>query len=86
LCETGLNGAVYFARVEAAAKDSLDIHLTNGNIILLETKYILELPGFAQLAEDGRILYPKTDGKTIYWRDGPRPIGLDEILSLVSKK
>lgn len=74
-----------FVRVEAADRSSIDIQLSNGNIVILETKFILQLPGFAGLAEDDRILYPKTEGAIIFWRDGPRPLTVDEILALVGK-
>lgn len=78
-------GGLHFVRVEAADRSSIDIQLSNGNIVILETKFILQLPGFAGLAEDDRILYPKTEGETIFWRDGPRPLTVAEILALVGK-
>lgn len=78
-------GRLRFVRVEAADNSSIDIQLSNGNIVILETKFILELPGFAELAEDDRILYPRTEGETIFWRNGPRPLTVDEILTLVGK-
>ena len=78
-------GGLRFVRVEAADRSSIDIQLSNGNIVILETKFILELPGFAGLAEDDRILYPKTEGETIFWHDGPRPLTVGEVLALVGK-
>lgn len=74
-----------FIRVEAADKNSIDIQLSNGNIVILETRFILELPGFAELAQDDRILYPKTEGETIFWHGGPRPLTVQEVIALVGK-
>jgi hypothetical protein len=81
--ETGKTEGVKFVRVDSMHDDSLDIELSNGNIILLQTKLILALPGFGELEEDDRIFYPRTDGETIYWRFGPRPLSVEEITALV---
>lgn len=79
------SGRPHFIRVEAADRSSIDIQLSNSNIVILETKFILALPGFGALAEDDRILYPKTEGETICWRDGPHPLTVEEILALVGQ-
>lgn len=81
----GTDGGLRFVRVEAMDRYSLDIQLSNGNIIILETKFILGLPGFTKLAEGNSILYPRTDGRTVFWLDGPRPLGINEIIALVGK-
>lgn len=78
---TGGQSGPRIVRVGAIGDDALDIELSNGNIILLQTALILALPGFEGLREDDRILYPKTDGECVYWRDGAR-LKLDEILTL----
>ena len=62
--------------------DMLDIHLDNGNILMLETKWLLAMPDYAKLSEDDRILYPHTDGDAVYWRNGPRII-LEDIFALM---
>lgn len=69
--------------VGSVSADSLDINFDNGSILLLSTQLILALPGFEVLAEDDRIYYPKTDGVSIYWSDGPRHLSVIEILELV---
>ncbi|MDL2232428.1 hypothetical protein LJC63_02450 [Ruminococcaceae bacterium OttesenSCG-928-L11] len=71
-------------RVDSIDDDALDIAFNNGNIILLQTALILALPGFENLAEDDRILYPRTDGLGIYWREGPR-LGIPEIFDLMGR-
>jgi hypothetical protein len=82
------NGAAAGAKIEkvgALASDALDINFDNGSILILSIHLILSLPGFESLLEDDRIYYPKTDGNCIYWRDGPRPLSVAEILSLVGR-
>lgn len=69
--------------VGSVSSDSLDINFDNGSILLLSTQLILALPGFDILAKDDRIYYPKTDGASIYWSDGPRHLSVTEILELV---
>jgi hypothetical protein len=72
-------------KVGALARDALDIDFDNGSILILSVDLILSLPGFESLAEDDRIYYPKTDGSTVYWRDGPRSLSVAEILSLAGR-
>jgi len=80
--ETGAADRARIERVEAHAKDSIDIGLSNGCILLLNVELILNLPGFGVLTEDDRICFPKTDGTSIYWMDGPRHLTVEEILTL----
>lgn len=68
-------------RVDAMESDVLDIELSNGNTLLLKIEAVLGLPGFAKLNEDDRILYPHTDGKSIYWRGGQR-LSVEDIRRL----
>ena len=82
MTNTGGRKTVHIVRAEAIGGDALDIALSNGTVILLQTELILTLPGFAPLREDDRVLYPKTDGGSVYWRDGPRKLPLDEIMEL----
>lgn len=72
-------------RVSALDGDMLDIELSNGNILLLSVKLLLEDPRFARLAEDDRVLYPKTDGAGVYWRDGPR-LEVDELMRITFRQ
>lgn len=82
---TGATGSAQIVRIGAVARDSLDIDFDNGSILILSIELILNLPGFEVLAEDDRIYYPKTDGSSIYWRNGPRSLSVEEILKLVGK-
>lgn len=69
--------------VSSVGGDMLDIHLENGNILMLDTHWLLNLPDYAVLREDDRILYPHTDGSDIYWNGGPR-ISLEDIFALMT--
>lgn len=80
---TCATGSTQIVRIGAVARDSLDIDFDNGCILILSVELILNLPGFEILAEDDRIYYPKTDGGSIYWRDGPRSLSIVEVLRLV---
>ncbi len=64
--------------------DKLDIQLSNDSVILLDIKALLRYPRFSALAEDDRVLYPRTDGDTVYWRNGPS-LTLDEMIELLKK-
>lgn len=66
----------------AADGDMIGVHLDNGSILMLELEPLLDRLGFGILREDGRALYPKTDGEHVYWQDGPR-LGLGEIRVLM---
>lgn len=72
-------------KIGALSRDSLDINFNNGSILILRIDLILSLPGFEVLSEDDRIYYPKTDGRSVYWRDGPRSLTVEEILSLAGR-
>jgi len=69
-------------RVGIVGDDMLDVQLSNGNIVMLELRPMLKQPRFAPLSEDDRILYPKTNGETVYWREGPT-LTLDEITAML---
>lgn len=66
---------------------SLEFVLSNGNYFVVESKYILDLPGFETFAESESLFDPivSEDGGAIYWRNGPRQIRIDELLSLIGK-
>ncbi|GHU79503.1 hypothetical protein FACS1894191_2460 [Clostridia bacterium] len=51
----------------------------------MSIELILGLPGFEALTEDDRIYYPRTDGSSIFWRDGPRALTVDETLELAGR-
>lgn len=81
---TNTQDGLRITRVDSIGDDALDIALSNGNIILLQTTLILALPGFEGLREDDRVLYPKTDGTSLYWRDGPK-LSMTDIFTLMGK-
>jgi len=69
-------------RVGALDNNKLDIELSNGSLILFDLHLLLSEPEFAELLEDDRILYPKTDGNKIYWRGGPCVL-LERLMKMV---
>lgn len=72
-------------RVGIVGDDMLDVQLNNGNILMLELAPLLSLPGFSPLKEDDRILYPKTDGDCVYWREGPKLL-LNELIDMLESE
>lgn len=71
-------------RVGIVGDDMMDVHLSNGNIVMLDLRKLCGEPAFASLLQDDRLLYPKTDGNSVYWREGPRLV-IKEILQLMQK-
>lgn len=71
-------------RVGALDDNRLDIELSNGSLILFDLHSLLSKPEYAVLLEDDRILYPKTNGCSIYWRNGPS-LSLENLMELVQK-
>ncbi|MDL2274069.1 hypothetical protein LJC34_05965 [Oscillospiraceae bacterium OttesenSCG-928-G22] len=65
-------------------EDMLEIQTDAGHVILLDVAALLAKPRFAPLSDDDRILYPHTDGESIYWRYGPR-LGLHEVVSILGE-
>jgi hypothetical protein len=84
IMQKGADDCTKITRIDAL-KDALDIDFDNDSTLILCIDLILGLPGFGTLAEDDRIYYPKTDGNSIYWRDGPRSLSVAEILSLAGR-
>lgn len=72
-------------RVGIVGDDMLDVQLSNGNILMLELAPLLSLPNFSPLKEDDRILYPKTDGACVYWREGPKLL-LNELINMLESE
>lgn len=59
---------------------TLDIELSNGHLILFDTRYLPTTDGRYDKLRDLEILpRPITDGDCIFWQEGPS-IALDEIL------
>lgn len=61
---------------------ALDVHLSNGQTILLSLRVVAEDPRFAEMYRDGRLFVPRTDGARVYWDQGPS-LTLEEIMTLV---
>ena len=69
-------------QVGALDGDTIDIHLPDGSAVLFCLGPHMDEPRFSMLKEDDRILYPKTDGERVYWRDGPS-LTMEEIFALI---
>lgn len=69
-------------RVGALDNNKLDVELSNGSLILLDLQKLMGDPQYASLLEDDRILYPKTDGKQVYWLGGPS-LTLEHLMEIV---
>lgn len=69
-------------RVGTVGGDMMDVHLDNGNIIMVGLENMYRMPCLAALQEDGRIYYPHTDGCDVYWKDGPR-LSLAKIMQIL---
>ncbi len=67
--------------VGALGDNDIDVHLSNGSIILLCLTPYLREQRFLTLTKDDLILYPKTDGEYVYWTHGPR-LSIEEIFRL----
>jgi len=69
-------------RVAALDNNMLDIELSGGSMILLNLGSKLKEQPYIELVQSGRICRPSTDGRRIFWRDGPS-LTLDEIIKLL---
>lgn len=58
-------------RVGALDSDYFNVDLSNGHIILLGLGDLIEEPAFAKLIESRLFDRLQTDGKRLYWVDGP---------------
>lgn len=59
------------AKVGALDGDCFDVTLSNGHTILLELGDWIDEPAFAKLIENRLFDRPQTDGKRLYWVNGP---------------
>ncbi len=70
-------------RVDTLDNCTLDIELSNGNLILLDiTRLLREDSSFARLNRWTLLPRPMTDGVRIYWEQGPN-LSLEEIFKMV---
>lgn len=75
---------LHITRVDIVDGQTLDIELSNGHLILFDTQRFPETNYSYDSLRDLEVLpRPNTDGRSIFWQDGPR-IALDEILQWLS--
>ena len=71
-------------RVDIVDGQTLDIELSNGHLILFDTRRLPETNHYYDsLRELDALPRPYTDGRNIFWQDGPR-ISLEDILLWLS--
>jgi len=73
-------------RVDIVDGQTLDIELSNGHLILFDTRCLPETDRSYDSLWDLELLpRPHTDGQNIFWQNGPR-IALAEILGWLSEQ
>ena len=73
-------------RVDTLDNTTLDIELSNGNLILFDiTKLLREDSSYAQLGKWTLLPRPLTDGERIFWKDGPS-LSLEEIFEMLERE
>jgi len=71
-------------RVDILDGQTLDIELSNGHLILFDTRHLPEANhSYDGLRDMETLPRPNTDGQSVFWQDGTR-ITLDEILRWLS--
>ena len=71
-------------RVDIVDGQTLDIELSNGHLILFDTRHLPRInQGYDSLRDLEVLPRPDTDGESIFWKDGPR-ITLEEVLQWLS--
>ena len=71
-------------RVDILDGQTLDIQLSNGHLILFDTRSLPESDHtYDSLRDLEDLPRPSTDGRYIFWQDGPR-IALADILEWLS--
>ncbi|MCQ1530285.1 hypothetical protein [Lutispora saccharofermentans] len=71
-------------RVDIVDGQTFDIELSNGHLILFDTRQLMEKDNSYEILRNLEVLpRPNTDGRSIFWRDGPR-LELDEIMALLN--
>ncbi|MDD4509629.1 MAG: hypothetical protein PHY23_01730 [Oscillospiraceae bacterium] len=83
--EQNKNDLPMITSVGALDGDCFDVTLSNGHSILLELGDRVHEPAFAKLIENRLFDRPQTDGKRLYWMDGPS-FTVEEIFKLLAKK
>ena len=71
-------------RVDIVDGQTLDIELSNGHLILFDTRQLPQIDHtYDSLRNLDCLPRPSTDGQSIFWQDGPR-ITLADILKWLS--
>lgn len=71
-------------RVDIVDGQTLDIELSNGHLILFDTRRLPKKDhSYDSLRDLESLSRPSTDGRNIFWRGGPQ-IALEEILGWLS--
>lgn len=71
-------------RVDIVDGQTLDIELSNGHLILFDTRRLQEANHTYDCLWDLEVIpRPHTDGQSVFWQDGPR-LMLEDILNWLS--
>ncbi|HCX60853.1 hypothetical protein [Sedimentibacter sp.] len=71
-------------RVDIVDGQTLDIELSNGHLILFDTRHLPKTNrSYDSLRNLEALPRPNTDGASIFWKEGPR-ITLEEVLQWLS--
>lgn len=71
-------------RVDVVDGQTLDIELSNGHLVLFDTRRLMETDHAYDALRDLEVLpRPGTDGRSVFWRDGPR-LSLNKIMALLN--
>lgn len=71
-------------RVDVVDGQTLDIELSNGHLILFDTRRLMEADHAYDALRNLEVLpRPGTDGSSVFWGGGPR-ISLDKIMELLN--
>lgn len=75
---------LHITRVDVVDSQTLDIELSNGHLILFDMRHIMETdPAYNYLRNLQVLPRPTTDGKSIFWSNGPR-LNLSKIMAHLS--
>ena len=67
-------------RVDTLDSQTLDIQFGSGHVLLLDLNALRGNPAIAQLLDSGDWCRPRTDGATVYWRDGPQ-LNIEQLIN-----
>ena len=67
-------------RVDILDSQTLDIEFDNGHVLLLDLNTMRADPAISALLDSGDWCRPRTDGATVYWRDGPQ-LNIEQLIN-----